>query len=174
MALQVGVGNVGARFKIEPKGDRSDDITATLGRVEDAAAIGEATLLMRESDEGHGFRIVGADSNDRACDLLAIGTNILHGSSADGAGNSGEAFDTADSLLADMKHKGVPIRSGGSGVIGETIIGNAFDGVVDGDVDDKTVKASIADEQVAASPEDEDLEAPLARKLDGIDKLIFA
>lgn len=94
-----------------------------MGGVEDAAAVSEAALIARERDKGVGFEIEGADSGDGAGDFLAIGAYILDGSAADRTGDSGEAFDAADSLLTEMKNKGVPFGSSGSGVLRKLPVG---------------------------------------------------
>lgn len=174
VAFEVGVSKIGSGLPIEPKRDASDDVTASLGGVKDAVAISEAALLMRKGDESHGFKIEGADSSDRAGDLLTVSTDILYGSAADRTGNSGHALDAADSLLADVQHKVIPAHSSADAETDRLAIGNGLDGINHRDMDDEPIEAFIADEQVAASAKNKDFEAALAGELDGFEKLLFA
>jgi len=64
-------------------------ISAARCGVEDAAAVGEAAGLAVHLDEGVGFEVVGADSDDGLGDLLAVGADVLDGSCADVSRDAG-------------------------------------------------------------------------------------
>ena len=118
VALQVGVGQVGGRGAVEAKGNLGDDVAVAMRCVEDAAAVGEAALLMGEGGEGGGFeglKIQGAYLGNSVGNLLAVGPDVLDWCSADTARDSGQALDSADSLLAEVEDEGVPVGAGGGG-----------------------------------------------------------
>ncbi len=117
MAGEVGVGEVGFGGGIEAEGDGGDDVAVAVGGVEDASAVGEAALVAGEIDEGGGFEVEGADGGDGVGDLLTVGSYVLDGGAADGAGDAGEALDAGDSLLGDVEDEGVPVAAGGDGVV---------------------------------------------------------
>lgn len=170
MMLEVGVGQVGFCQAAEAKGDGGDDVSIAMDGVEDAAAVGEAALLVREVDEGVGFEIEGADIDDGVGNLLAVGSDVLDGSTADGARDASEAFDTADSLLADCEDKGVPVGSGGNDVVDVLVGDERLNGLIDGDVEDEAIEAGIANEEIAAPAKDKDGKATLAGELHGFEK----
>lgn len=174
MALQVCVSEDGPDSSIEAKSNGSDDIAVAPGGVEDATAVSEMALIVSKGHKGAYFEIEGADGSDGASDLLPVGSDVLHRGAADGAGDSGEALDAADSLFADVKDKGVPFRSGAGGVVDESAVRNSFNGVVDGDADDQAIEAFVADKQVAASAKNEDFEIVPTGILNGFEKLDFA
>lgn len=116
---EVGVGEVGRGGEVEPEGDLGHDITAAMGRVEDTLTVGEAAGLAGERDEGEGFEVECTDGLDRLGDLLTVGPDVLDGGASNGAGDAGKTLDAADSLFADVEDKGVPVESGGDGVIDE-------------------------------------------------------
>jgi hypothetical protein len=173
MALQVCVSEKGPGSGIEAEGDGGDDVAVAAGGVEKAAAIGKIALIVRKGHKGVRFEIEDADGGDGSGDLLSVGSDVLHRGAADGAGDSGEALDTADSPFADVEDKGIPLGSGAGSVVDERAVGNCRDGVVDGDADNQTVEARVADKQVAASAKDEDFEAIQAGVLNGFEKLGF-
>ncbi len=117
MAGEVCVGKFRFCGGIETEGDGGDDVAVAVGGVEDAAAVGEAALVAGEIDEGVCFQIEGADAGDGVCYLLAVGPYVLDGRATDGARDAGEAFDAADSLLADLEDEGVPVGASGDGVV---------------------------------------------------------
>ncbi len=174
VALEVGIGEVGPGCRIETEGNGSDDVAIAAGGVEDAPAIGKIALIVREVHKGVRFQIEGADAGNGAGYLLPVGSDVLYRGAADGAGNSGEAFDAADSAFADVEDKGIPFGSGADGVVDGRAVGGCRDGVVDCDVDDQAVEARIADEQVAATPKDKDFEVILAGIENGVKEFGFA
>ena len=117
MALQIGVAKVWGRRSIETEGDLSDYILVAMCGVEDAATVREAALLVSESSEGERFKIKYADVSDGIGNFLAVGSDVLDGCAANATRNTGEAFDAADSLLADFVDEGVPFCAGGCGDI---------------------------------------------------------
>ena len=111
---------------------------------------------------------------DGVGDLLSVGADVLDGRAADAAGDTGEALDAADSLLADVEDEGVPVGAGGDCVIDEVACAVGFSGSVDGDVEDQAVEAPVADQEIAAAAEDEDRAALRSRaKLHGFEELGF-
>lgn len=155
VALQVSVCELWGGRAIEAEGYLADDVAIAVSGVEDAAAVGEAALLVGEGDEGESFEVEDADVGDRVGDLLAVGADVLDGRAADAAGNAGEAFDAADSLLTDVEDKVVPLgaRSGGNvkvaaGGVGLRRGGNRY-------MDDEPVEAAVADQEVTATAENE-------------------
>jgi len=173
VALQVGVGELWSCGEVEAKGDLGDDVAVAMGRVEDAAAVGEPALLMREGDEGVGRQVEGADLGDGVGDLLAVGSDVLDWGAPDRAWDAGEALDAGDSLLADAEDEAVPLGAGGGGVVDVSAFGAGVGGGADGDVEDEAVEAGVADEEIAAAAEDEDFEAVPAGEVDSLEEFGF-
>lgn len=177
VALQIGVGKIGASGGIEAEGDGGDNVAMAVRGVEDTAAIREAALLAGEGDEGIGcgvfkaFKIESANGGNGAGNLLSIGPDVLDGCAADRAGDSGETFDSADSLLTDAEDEGVPFGPAGCDAVDGCTDASGCDGVIDSDADDQAIEALIADEEIAASAEDEDFEAVPSGILDGLEKI---
>jgi len=166
---EVGVGEVRGSRGVEAECDRGDDVAIAVRGVEDAAPVGKAALGVGEVDELHGFEIECADGVDGFRDLLAVGTDVLDGCSTEGAGDTGEAFDSADSLLADGENEVVPFDARGDGLVEEAVAVGGCQGLVDGEMDDEAGEAGVADEEVTAAAEDEDGEIAFAGEADGFD-----
>ena|SRR5215469_12221754 len=115
MAGQIGVFQMWLGGGVEAEGDGSDDVAASVGGVEDALAVGKAALGVGQFHETRGCQVECADRGNGFGDLLPVGAYVLDGSSADGAGDSGEALDAADSLLAGGEDECVPLHAGGDG-----------------------------------------------------------
>ena len=174
VAGEVGVGEVGFGGGVEAEADGGDDVAVAVSGVEDASAVGEAALVGGEIDEGGGFEVEGADGGDGVGDLLTVGSYVLNGGAADGAGDAGEALDSGDSLLGDVEDEGVPVAASGDGVVDVTAIGLGLERVCYGDVEDEAVEAGVADKEIAASAEDEDGEVVGAGVGDGFEESGFA
>ena len=180
VALQVGVGKIGAGGEIETENDGGDDVAIAVRGVEDAAAIREPALLAGEGNEGIGcgvfkaFEIESANGGNGAGDLLSVGSDVLDGRAADQARDSSQTFDSADSLLADLEDKSVPFGSGGSGAVDGCASGCKCKGLVDNNADDQAIEALIADEEIAASTKDEYFEALLAGVLNRLEEIGLA
>src|SRR6202020_2181368 len=93
VAGEVGVGEFGFGGGGETEADRGDDVWGAVGCIEDASAVGEAALVGGKIDEGRGFEVEGADGGDGVGDFLTVGSYVLDGGTADGAGNTGKALD---------------------------------------------------------------------------------
>ena len=96
MLLEVGVVEAWGGAGVEAEGDAGDDVAVAVGGVEDALAVGEVAVGGGEGGEGVGREIEGADGGDGLGDLLAVGSYVLDGGSADEAGDAGEALDAAE------------------------------------------------------------------------------
>jgi len=146
LAVSFFIVSVGCGTKLE-----GNDVAATVGGVEAAAAVAEGAVGGGEGDELERVKVEGADVGDGVGDLLAVGADVLDGRAADSAGDTGEAFDAADSLLADLEDEAVPVGAGGDGVVDEVACAVGLGRGVDGDVEDEAVEAAVADEEVAAT-----------------------
>jgi hypothetical protein len=176
--LQVGVAEVGRGGGVETEGDAGDDVAAAVGGVETAAAVAEGAVSGGEGYEGGSFggvEVEGADVGDGVGDLLAVGADVLDGGSADQSGDTGEALDAGDSLLADGEDEGVPVVAGGDGVL-DGVGGGGGDGggAGEGDVEDDAVEAGVGDEEIAAAAEDECGQVVLVGEFDGFDESGFS
>ena len=89
-------------------GDGGDDVAAAGFGVEEAAAVSEEAGLPVEIDECSGLEIVGADLHDGLGDLLSVGSDVLDGSAAGVAGDTGEAFDAGVFVVDGVEHDVVP------------------------------------------------------------------
>ena len=162
VTLQIGVREIGFSRAVEAERNGGDDVTIAVAGVEDAAPVGEATLFVSEIDKAVGLEVEGADAGDGVCYLLAVGSYVLDGCATDGARDAGEAFDAADSLLADFEDKCVPVGSGSDGVVDGVVGLVHLNRLINGDVQDEAVEAGIADEDIAATPQDEEGKVALA------------
>ena len=61
------------------------------------------------------FKIECTNLNDRAGNLLTVGSDVLDGRASDTARDAGETLYSADSLLAYIEDEGVPLCAGGYG-----------------------------------------------------------
>lgn len=176
MLLKVGIGQVRTGVCIEAKRDLRDDVAVAVRGVEDAVTVGKAALLMAEGNEGVGFEIERTDVGNGAGDLLPVSPDVLDWRAADAAGDSGKAFDAADSLLADRQDEAVPVHSGCGGAVNQAATAKELQRSADRDrdMDDQSIEAGVADEKVASSAESKDFESTLTRKLDRLQELVFA
>lgn len=173
VAGEICIGKTRLSCRVEAEGHRCDDVAAAFGGVEEALAIGEAALGVREIDEAGGFEIERADGGDGLGDLLAVGPYVLDGSSSDSSGYPGEALDAANSLLAGGKDEVVPLDTGGNGVFEVIAVGDWSCRAIEGDAKDEPAEAGVGDEEVAAAPQGEDLERMLAGERNGFKQVGF-
>jgi hypothetical protein len=93
-----------------------DKEAAAIGGVEAAAAICEGAFGCGEFNEYAVFEVEGANAVNDGRDFLSVGTDVLDGCSADGAGDPGETFDTGTVLVNGSLDEGIPVFTGGGAV----------------------------------------------------------
>ena len=141
--------------------------------VEEAGAVGEVAVSRGEVDEVGGFEIEGAYGGDGGGNLLTVGSDILDRSTADGAGNSGEALKACAVVGDGALHKGVPVFSGSGPVEAGSIgLGVGFN-ATEGHVEDEAGKAGVGDKKIAAATQDEKGLVVFAGPADAFDDLFF-
>ena len=144
-----------------------------MNRIEDTSAVSKPTLVAREVDESIGFQIESADINNGVCHFLPISSHILYRSAANGTRYTSKTLYPADSLLADLEHKGVPVSTSCYGAVHKVVVIDLLDRSIDGDVKDKAVETGVTNQQVASAPKDEDGHAVLVSEFDGLSKSGF-
>ena len=73
-----------------------------MGGVEDAAAIGEATVSGSQTDKVEGLKIEYMNPKNAGRDLLSIGSNILNGSTPNETWDACKTLNTRDVSLGDF------------------------------------------------------------------------
>lgn len=170
---KISIGEVRLGSAVESEGHLGDDIATAMGRVEDATAIGEAAGSLGEIEEGKRLKVKRPNRVNGACNLLPIGSNVLNRATADGAGDASQAFDSANSLLADLEDKSVPVAACGYDDVDRSVCVLLLHRSIHSKVKDQTFKSSIADKEITASPKRENLESTFARKVHCFEKLRF-
>lgn len=97
---EISVGEVGFGVGQETKIDRRDDISTASSGVEQAAAITEPAVLIREFDKVAGLEVQGANRLDCLRNLLPIGADVLNGCPPGKTRNTREALHAAESQIA--------------------------------------------------------------------------
>jgi hypothetical protein len=166
---EVGVGEIWLRSAVETEGDLGDDVAVAVGGVEEAGAVGEAALFLRQGEERKGFEVEGADFGDGGGDLLAVGSDVLDGRAADEAGDSGEAFDAGDAEHAGGADEVVPGDAG----VDLDLRAVETGGGADGGEEDEAGKALVGNDEVGAAADGEDGQTPLAGEVDGFEEFGF-
>src|SRR5271154_1877705 len=115
--LEVGVVELRPGVRGEAEADAGYDVAAAVGGVEAAAAVAEVAVGGGERDKLERVEVEHAHLGDGLGDLLPIGADVLHRGSADQSGDTGEALDARDSLLADGADKAVPVVARGNRVL---------------------------------------------------------
>lgn len=171
VVFEVGVGESGSSVEVKVELYLCDNVSAAVPGVEDTAAIAKVTLLRRKVFEGVGFKIQDTNGVDSLSDLLAIRSDVLDWSSADGAGDSGQALYPGIALpFAGLLHEVVPIVASGNlksdrcGLIDEVREDWAFQT----NLYDESIKACVWNEQVGAAPEREETQIFLFCKVNGL------
>ncbi|MNT22204.1 hypothetical protein D3C72_1575800 [compost metagenome] len=86
----------------------AQDQPATGFALEQAVAVGELAVIQAELAQLAGFAIQRGEPGEYVLQLDAVGTDVLHGRGADGAGNQAEVFQAAQPLLQTPEHQGMP------------------------------------------------------------------
>jgi len=120
------------------------------------------------------YEVEGVNTYYAVRNLLAIGADVLHGRSANAAGNARETFDAGGVVLDGSADGGIPFDSG----IGFHDGSSGFLEVMDrqrvaGDANDDAGKAAVADKEVAAAAENEKSYVVGAGKADGGEHILF-
>ncbi len=117
--------------------------------------------------------VVGADTIDNRRYFLPVGADILHGSSADRAGNTGEAFHASTIQSKALLHEVVPGDTCADAELRSVFF---FEEIKawDADFEDEAVESIVGDEQVAASAENEEIDSALDRPGDGFFDFSFS
>ena len=162
--LEIGVFEIGLAVWVQLEIDAGDDVAVRLVGVESAGTIAEVAGGFVEGDVGLGFAVEGVDGDDSFGDFLTVGTDVLDGRAADGAGDAGHALYAGEALLNGVLHEVVP---GFAGADGEEILAEVVDSA-DFDLEDEAGKARIGYEEIAAAAEDEQRERVILRPSDGL------
>src|SRR5207245_8682331 len=97
----------------EPVADRENDIASRLLAPEQAVAIAEAALAVREGHDAPGGGVQGAHEDHGLADLLTIGPDVLHRRRADQARDAAQALEAGPAALDAQSHQIVPGLAGG-------------------------------------------------------------
>lgn len=178
VAGDIGIRQIGAGSGREPEGNGRNDVAATLRAVEDAGAVGEAAGVVVEIEKRivarGSLEVADANAEDSVGDLLPVGSNVLNGRAAGQAGDAGEAFHTAEALLAHGEHDVVPRHPGWNGKVEMRADGTALDRTIEDEVENQAVEAVVGDEEVAAASKHEDRKSVLAGEVQGLEELRFS
>ena len=96
----------------QPVSNRRDHITASVHRIEPAAAVSERALPGAQLHDRVFDQIVSANPRDCAGDLLPISADVLNGSCPHRPRNPGKALQTGAVLLHRALNKSIPILPG--------------------------------------------------------------
>lgn len=81
-------------------------------------------------------------------DFRAVSSDVLNGRAADKAWDSGEGFESCNSLLAEVEDKGVPVGSGGDLCVDFAGSASDCDGCGELDVQHHSGEARVWDEEI--------------------------
>jgi hypothetical protein len=113
-------------------------------------------------------KIEDAYGSDGFGDFLSVGSNILDGCAAYGAGDSGETLDAGVVVINGVGDEAVPVFSGGDAK-GFGLLLDTFED----DMKDDSGKAPVGDEKIAASTENEKRQAVRSSEVDGFEDVVF-
>jgi hypothetical protein len=105
--------------------------------------------------------------------FLPISTHVLHGRSADRAGDAGEALDSGAVRRDSVRYQAIPVFSGCCRD-DETVAFPVGGDAGKSDAKHKTGKAAVGNEQVAATAQDEERDPTLSRKGNAGNDIVFA
>ena len=137
------------------------------GALEEAVAVGKATLGRQEGDDLSVFAVESAHLRDGLGDLLPVGANVLDRSRADEARDAAQALDASKPALHRLLHPAVPGLARGDGdQAGRARVFEAHASLGHGE--HEAVDARVGDHEVTAAAEDVKRYAVLARECDGL------
>src|ERR1700741_293506 len=98
--------------------DGKDDVTVAFGRVENTRSIRKAAVGIIKLGYFTADAIEAPDRNDRFGHLLTVGSDILHGCTADKTGDAAQTFDAGQIMFDANLNERIPIFTGLRGNVG--------------------------------------------------------